>query len=85
MVYKFPLIYENFINFSVFLFNLRFCLINVFGSPYFDYDAFMHHALHVLDASESGSRLTGYMRIYVLSWIRFQQISECTTKNESSR
>jgi len=30
------------------------CWVNlrVFSSPYFDHDAFMHHALHLLDAPE---------------------------------
>jgi len=27
------------------------CIIYVFASPYLDHDAFMRHALHVLDAS----------------------------------
>jgi len=40
-MYKFPLFSFN----LGFLLNLRFFL-----SPYFDHDAFMHHALHVLDA-----------------------------------
>jgi len=36
---------------SLFSFNLHvFCLIYFFYFPYFDHDAFTHHALHVLDA-----------------------------------
>ena len=31
------------------------CLIYVFASPYFDHDVFMHHALHVLDATANAS------------------------------
>src|SRR6218665_1321356 len=33
-----------------------FGLIYVFASPYFDHDAFMHLALHVLDASTARER-----------------------------
>ena len=42
IIYKFP----NFRSTYVF-----FGLISVFASIYFDHDAFMHHALHVLDAT----------------------------------
>ena len=28
---------------------VQFTIINVYFSPYFDHDAFMHHALHVLE------------------------------------
>src|SRR6218665_625307 len=43
-MYKFPPILFKF---------PYFYLIYFFSSPYFDHDAFMHHALHVLDAHAS--------------------------------
>ena len=43
--YKFTLLFPQ---------NLRFLLnFRVFASPYFDHDAFMHHALHVLDGIQT--------------------------------
>ena len=58
-MYTFPPYFKKknfspaFLHFPLFSFNLRvFCLIYVlFASPYFDHGAFMHHAMHVLDAS----------------------------------
>jgi len=51
-IYKFPYISVKFINFFLFSYNLLFCFIHVFfAPPYFDHDAFTHHALHILDAS----------------------------------
>jgi len=53
----------------LFSFNLLFCLIYVCASPYFFYrDAFMHHALHALDAS--GPLALPYKR-YVQMYTRF--------------
>jgi len=43
----FTLISAKFINPPIFI---LFCLG---ASPYFDHDAFMHHALHILDAPEN--------------------------------
>ena len=49
-----PQISAKFIYLSLFSWNWRFfylidvfCLIDVFASPFFDRDAFLHHALHV--------------------------------------
>ena len=39
-IYKFPYFREIYV----------FCLIDVFAPLYFEHDAFMHHALQVLDA-----------------------------------
>src|SRR6218665_491680 len=39
-------IFAEFMHFPLFSFNLRF----FFFSPYFDHDAFMHHASHILNA-----------------------------------
>ena len=48
-IYKFPY-FSKIYKFPYFRSIYCFCLIYVFP-PYFDHDAFMHHALHVLDAS----------------------------------
>src|SRR6218665_1597333 len=52
-IYKFPL----------FSFNLRLLLhLRFFGFPYFDLDAFLHYALHVLDAPELTLNLYSFTR-----------------------
>ena len=35
---------------------MSFSYFTLFASPYFDHDAFMHHTLHVLDASGNRER-----------------------------
>jgi len=53
-IYNFPLFWQNLLIFPYFRSIDIFCLIYVFLlPPYFDHDAFMHHALHVLDTSDS--------------------------------
>lgn len=60
-IYQFPVL-ENVLNSPIFqkkykfhpifcLIYIVFCLIYFFSSPYFDYDAFIHHALYILDVS----------------------------------
>jgi len=37
-----------------------------FASPYFDHDAFMHHALHILDApDDNNNRKIKNYKIYI--------------------
>ena len=45
-IYKFSPNFRKIYKFPLFSFSLSF-----FSSPNFDHDAFMHHALHILDAS----------------------------------
>jgi len=66
-----------FIQFSFFLLIYDFLL-----PPYFDNDAFMHHALHVLDAPESTSSLTttvGLLWCHVVALIIIIKIQTNTT------
>ena len=50
--YTFPPIFAKCLHFPLCSFNFRFLASFKFflASSYFDHDAFMHHALHVLDA-----------------------------------
>src|SRR6218665_891831 len=57
---KFPY-FRKISKFPLFSFKLcSFGFINFFASPNFDHDAFMHHALHVLDAPAYYRRPTAY-------------------------
>src|SRR6218665_3810013 len=89
---KFPY-FRKISKFSLFSFKLcSFGFINFFASSYFDHDAFMHHALHVLDASAyypyayslqtplGGPKIAldgmGSARVVLKSWLRACIVSE---------
>src|SRR6218665_408703 len=61
----FPLFPQNLYISPRFPQNLRF-----FGSPYFDHDAFMHDALHVLDASAFLHLHNLYLDLSILTFNR---------------
>ena len=55
-IHKFLPYFIKFSKFLLFSFNLRFLLnLRVFVSPYFSHDAFLHHALHMLDATSAST------------------------------
>jgi len=65
-IYKLPHVSAKFIHFALFPQNLRrFGLIYVFllPPPCFDHEAFMHHALHVLDASAGYDFELNYLEV----------------------
>jgi len=53
---------------KIFKFPPLFLFFSFFGFPYFDHDAFTHHAFHVLDASE-GFHIFGTTFTLVHVWV----------------
>ena len=62
-IYKFLHFRKNFKFLPIFVQFTYFCLIYFYCFTLFDHDAFMHQALHVLDASVPTHQISGYIKL----------------------